>query len=182
MAHRVDSLPYVDLDLDRDPKLKQNVDNLVEAEIVRAGGRDALEAEFLAQLDPLPQETRLNASLESSTGIDLSRYDLSTPCRRPQVEMAAILLEYEQMSKTNLQVMKQVGSHTWVHHRSQLEEESARLESLCQQHKTQIDQVNQDRQRFQKDAKAELDELNERWGSLCFSAGVLRHQVGMDHL
>jgi len=172
------ALPYIDTDIDVDPRCKQYVNDLIEAEIQMSGGHSKLQKEYLRKLDGADAIVTPSVAPKPTNVVDLSRYELGPELTKQDparaADRACVVLEYERMKQTNLLLIAQVGPDVWRAHGKNLDAEVAQQESLMQSAERDIASINLERERIQKTLGKELDDLNERWGSLAYSAAVLR--------
>ena len=178
------ALPFIDLDIDQDPNLKNTVEQLIAQEVESSGGREKLLTEYLAKIGEKDGVHLGDISNEPKPlkAIDLKRYAISsTPAQKDVVrgvDRAAVLLEYERMQQTNLLLLAQVGSKAWSSHTQLLEGDIKRIKSEIDEAHRSTDAIDAERASMQTQAGKTLQDLNEKWGSLAFSAAMLRGALG----
>ena len=175
MAEEVihDALPYVDKDFE-EPARKKLVLGLIDEEIEQSGGRDKLLSQYLMKLTNNAEHLPLLESPKPLQVIDLNRYELQTEATKENLDRACVILEYEYMKNTNLQVMTSYGKNAYKNFAKYLDEEikqeSERLKSI----KEYSTIINFERKTEQEASYVELQELNEQWGSLTYKVASLR--------
>ncbi|KAK6285073.1 hypothetical protein POUND7_004025 [Theobroma cacao] len=183
-AEILDALPYIDDDYGN-PKVKEEVDRLVEEEMRRSTKKPA---DFLKDLPPLPsfnfqnhpmvgkEYERVRAGRPPVTLDFSSRYQVETPAinkRNDEGSWKQALhrsqrsLQHQVIRLENLELMLKYGPDVWKHNNQRLEGFLARMQKLAQQQNDQIETVNRERKYHQQNTAYELNALSAQWKELC---------------
>ncbi|GJE87772.1 BCAS2 domain-containing protein [Phanerochaete sordida] len=178
----IDSLPYYDNDLERDPGLKDRAEKLIQKELKQQASQGLHPGvppppTLFANSPLLQQELARVESHQPIPPIDTFRYQLPGPTNSPATEEdweaalknAQAQLEHQRLRHMNLALLQQYGSNAWRIHNFLLEQTAKNLEKAVEDLKQLTVEVNRERKNFQTGVGAQLTTLETRWTELISS-------------
>jgi len=165
------SLPYYETFYDSDAGLRNQAAQLIQEEVAKNGGGLPLPLNITDK--PIP-----------SSSVSTGQYDLSPPAIdapeavwRSAADLACIRLEYERMRDDNLKVESKLGEIKWKARVATQESLVAQLEATLATTRTQIDQVNKDRQIAHTHLGKQLDLAEAEYMATALKNMAIRHAL-----
>ncbi|CED85123.1 Spliceosome-associated coiled-coil protein [Phaffia rhodozyma] len=182
----IDSLPYIDRDLEDIPGLREKAESLIQVELKESGGLtgkvDHPRMPKELDQDLFSNSPALTALLQDYptkplSAIDTSRYQLPMPSSDEATEEewkaasdnARAQLEHLNIRQINLSLLSQHGSNAHLIHNHLLESEAKRLEAAVESLKAHVVDINRKRKNAQTDASQPINRLNSQWNQLISS-------------
>ncbi|EKM60864.1 uncharacterized protein PHACADRAFT_247062 [Phanerochaete carnosa HHB-10118-sp] len=177
----IDSLPYYDNDLERDPSLKERAEKLIQKELGKEvqslHPRVPPPPTLFANSPLLQQEMARVETHQPMPQIDTFRYQLPGPTNTPATEEdweaalknAQAQLEHQRLRHMNFALLQQYGSNAWRIHNFLLEQTAKNLEKAVEDLKQLTVEVNRERKNFQTGVGTQLNTLETRWTELISS-------------
>ncbi|GLT63521.1 hypothetical protein SLA2020_360800 [Shorea laevis] len=183
-AEIVDALPYIDDDYGN-PKVKEEIDRLIEEEMRRSAKKPA---DFLKDLPSLPkfnfenhpmiakEYERVRAGRPPVTLDFSSRYQIEPPpmskrndesAWKQSLQRAQRSLQHQVTRLENLDLMLKYGPDVWRQNNQRFKALLSRMQKLAQEQNKKIETVNRERKFHQQNTAYELNTLSTQWKELC---------------
>ncbi|KAL7409608.1 Pre-mRNA-splicing factor SPF27 [Mrakia frigida] len=183
-ADSIDSLPYIDRDLEDVPGLRETAESLIQAEMAKMGGVRAEHPRLpkgpekeLFEDSPGLSSLLANYPDQPLSALDRNRYQLPAPTSENPTEeewKAASLnaraqVEHLGVRQTNLSLLTSFGPNAHLIHNHLLTADAAQLEATVATMKEELVEINRKRKNHQVEASKVLERLEGQWTQLISS-------------
>ncbi|BGP13318.1 hypothetical protein JCM10213_001495 [Rhodosporidiobolus nylandii] len=201
----LDSLPYVDKDLEAHPELRATINSLIAVELrsllPKTPSATPANLSHLEAPRPLPSaethpllaaelaRVESKRALKQGEGLDTKRYAMPFPPQEEQDSVEAweaayrsslAQLEHQRLRTMNGQLLNQLGANAWRVQNFAVENAIKRVENEGEEVKGVVEDVNRRRKKDQEKGGETLARLEKRWTELV--SGNIQLEIGCSAL